>query len=510
MCKSAAYNSKLLEGYSLARFAYESKYFSAKEDKDEKKKKYKLIDKVTLDVINMIKSSTVPILCLVRFDFSKKEYQKLLCLNPSINRSLLYNRELPKTFKEVFNNGKFPNMSIKDIKDQSSEYILDDKSPTDTTINAREPFVSTASNLHIIGKEFKKLNSDYYFYANKMSNTKKLLDKACQTSSMVELSDKIYQSSPATRYLLNLNNRHVYEIVTVEEYIRRGMEEIVFIRDRELDEIDISYEGMDYPPDGVDDFYRLFCIRMSDSMGWSTMGDFTNYTIGEANMTFNEVVHYNDVFVATIYGFAKGNTIYGFAKGNTIYGFAKGNTSYNISEKYHSLGEWMINRYLYNVKESLRSHMDIDDQLMGPKELGENYIIDHDKIEHLCSIGHRTEYIDNKGKPRYINHLILFRLCNIYAITPYQMEFINSGKYEIIEGLMPDFTYYDSVLEHFGITKEQLTGELINQAKISNSPLVEELDYFGNSIVTGKHVQGPLRKAVSRSHDWTFSFEQQS
>jgi hypothetical protein len=54
MCKTAAYSSKLLEGYSLARFAYDGKLFSITKNKDEKEKNYNLIDKVVLQIIESI------------------------------------------------------------------------------------------------------------------------------------------------------------------------------------------------------------------------------------------------------------------------------------------------------------------------------------------------------------------------------------------------------------------------------------------------------------------------
>jgi hypothetical protein len=52
-------------------------------------------------------------------------------------------------------------------------------------------------------------------------------------------------------------------------------------------------------------------------------------------LPYNEVIHFYDVFVAAFY---------------------------NISEEYHGLGEYMINRYLWFIKEEL-------DELMSKKML---------------------------------------------------------------------------------------------------------------------------------------------
>jgi hypothetical protein len=220
MCKSAAYISKLLEGYSLIRITYESSEFSADKDKDEEKKqekakKYRLMDKIILQIVESVLAASISTLCLIRFDFRKFKnknptYQKLVYENP--NRSLLYNEAgKPRTFIEVFNNGKYPNMSIKNIVERSNEYELEDKASTDTTssraanlsaINSQEPFVTRKRLSPIanscIGKEPKKLNSGYYFHRNKMSKPKKLSDNASQTEDL-----KLSTSDLQKKYVKN-------------------------------------------------------------------------------------------------------------------------------------------------------------------------------------------------------------------------------------------------------------------------------------------------------------------
>jgi hypothetical protein len=462
MCKTAAYCSKLLEGYSLARFAYKSKYFSATEKKEEKDKKYRLIDKEVLDTINMIKTSTVPILCLIRFDFNLMKYQKLIYENP--NRSLLYDEAgRPKTIEEIFIMGG-ENVKIKYITTNAytDEYELVDKPSTDATpINSRESFVTrkrllpiAIMNPHIISEVPRKLDTDYYFHRNKMSNTNKTerLDKACQTEDL-KLSVSDPQMSPIIsvslqkKYVKSPFNNHICEAVTVEEYIRRGLEKIDIITDRDMNRIDRSDNDLgSYPPDSVDDFCELIELNVSD--GWYSrdqeLKDGERYDIAvlsvdhenplgkliiPCSLPFNEVIHFYDVFVAAFY---------------------------NISEEYHELGEFMINRYLWKIKYRLLEKKYWNHWIIE-KHLSNSSRMVHGK-KKWCKLKEYIEFLNDKGQERFINFDLICRLSLLYTVTPYQMKFINSGKYEIREDLMPDLSYYDLVLNELGISKERVTG----------------------------------------------------
>jgi hypothetical protein len=420
MCKTAAYYSKLLEGYSLARFAYKSKYFSASEKLDEKKKRYKLIDNVVLQTIENIVTSAVPVLCLVKFDFDFGSYQKINVKNPSFNPSLLYNGRVPRTHEEIFNKlvlkGDEENYCKRLIKDEDGKYVMfDDSLINSQPINGGKMSVKTGRDQRIISETSKKLIPSYYFLENKMDQT------------------------ATKRYCQNSRFHIGAEIVTIEEYLQRGMEKIDRISYRDMNEInkienDISDEDLHYLPDTVDEFYELVGLRSNEYHGWCGSEYMKNrYVTGDDYLTFSEVKRYYDLFVAAFY---------------------------NISEEYYDVGRWMINRYLWDIKQSLLKGKRLN-KLTFNKLTFTRYLRYDKDGNHLekgkwYEVKDYTEYLDDKGQEKFINFELIYHICVLYTVTPYQMEFINSGKYEIRDDLIPDLTYYDQTLNHLGLTKEQV------------------------------------------------------
>jgi hypothetical protein len=227
------------------------------------------------------------------------------------------------------------------------------------------------------------------------------------------------------------------------------MEKIDDITDRDMDEIDVSNDGdLGYPPDTVRDFCRLLELGVDE--GWfvreQELEDGEEYDIGVLainhenplgkltipyHLPFNEVIHFYDVFVATIY---------------------------NISEEYHKIGEWMINRYLWRIKDRLFKKNDWN-YYTSKKNVAIS-TVGFDEERKSYNVKDYIEFINDKGQEKFINFDLVVRLSMLYTVTPYQMEYFNSGKYDIKNDLWPDLSYYDPILNELGISKERVTGPI--------------------------------------------------
>jgi hypothetical protein len=466
MCKSAAYISKLLEGYSLIRITYESKYFSADKDKDEEKKqekakKYRLMDKIILQIVESVLAASIPTLYLVKFDFKNKMGYQRFFLHPLSNPSLLYNGKLPKTHQEIFNegatednriNGSYHEAEIE--KGEDGEYVeINDSLSNSQPINGGKLSVKTKRNQRIISETSRKVPS-YYFLENEMEQT----------------ITKNYSQNP--------NFCFGVEIVTIEEFMRRRIKKINKISDRDMiefnGEILLSDGDLEYPPDDIKKFFKRIALLI-DYNHWTTRTGKEDFTSNKY-ITFNEAKRYNDLFVSTFYGFPK---------------------------DYHKLGEWMINRYLWNIKQSLLKGENLEHWTIDKHKVMVivQYDKDRNKLEKrkFYKAKEYLEYKDDKGQERFINFKLIFHICVLYTITPYQMEFINSGKYEIRDDLLLrhrqglegevrglDLTYYDHVLNKLGVTKERVTTEFINHPYFTNDSYKREIikEYTNEDLLT--------------------------
>jgi hypothetical protein len=266
---------------------------------------------------------------------------------------------------------------------------------------------------------------------------------------------------------INISNHAETTIVTVEEYIRRGMKKINLITEDDMDECDEIFNPFECP-DSVC-FLGLFTRLMCFDSGWFSdkqKDDDGKYNIGVLirensldkliiphRLPYCEVIHFYDVFVAT---------------------------TYNISEEHHRVGEWLINSYLGNIKDELLYERDIN--YWTSKKNVANMTVNYGDVIKTYKVKDYIEFKNDEGQEKFINFPLVAFLSELYTVTPYQMEFINSGKYNIKEGLMPDFSYYDPILNELGISKEQVTGPInYTPDSFSQTSMIADPQFVGLS-----------------------------
>jgi hypothetical protein len=452
MCKTAAYNSKLLRGNSsLIRFAYNG---SSLLDENKLEEKYKFMDRIVLGIIKLLLIS-IPVLCLVKFGFRRRgKYGRIIYKDLPLNRHLLFNQETPKTHNEIFMSGKEEILKVvEEPTDLKIKWLI--ASSVDKGVNDNDLTKSING-----GKNVLKIAIPTFI---------KPQDNNAKEDGLP--SDREPEENRRMRF-----NKNGDLVISHEEYIYRGLKKIHEIKrkegsDDELNTIEDFYNGLVK-------LYELITIETAaDGHGGYWYGcreGVVNYAVGEWQITHKEATNFYDKLI---------------------------NILYETSDEYHNIKQWLINRHLWLIKDSLirkdcfnesivikkvnqtiiypktslrkfdPSNSPLPDEIQRVKDAFEadrcsfrDYEIAVAVFEgaRVCEEKEYLEYVDNEGKERFINFDLICRLSLLYTVTPYQMKYFNSGKYRIREDITPDLSYYDPILNELGITKEWVITEFIN------------------------------------------------